>query len=98
MTVEIIGPIRYHAVVVDGWRVPYLTAGPRTGGIVELLLDDRLSLDVPVADLDRMVEFIAHCIAVASGYTCHPGGEGPSEPLPRTGYKKMTRLGRATPE
>jgi hypothetical protein len=64
-----VGPFSSHFVVVDGRRVPYLTATPRPGGIVTLTADGRFDLDVPVADLDRIAEWVAFCIAVASGFT-----------------------------
>ena len=92
MTVELVGPFKSHAVTVNGYRVPFLDACPVSGGRVSLLLDGRYGLMVDVADLDRVVEFIANCIAVASGYTCHPGTEGAPEPIRLTPYQRMIEL------
>jgi hypothetical protein len=72
VNVEIVGPFKAHIVLVDGRRVPYLAASPNVDGSVALLLDDRFALDVSAADRDKVVEFVAHCIAVAGGYTAHP--------------------------
>ncbi|MGH3257118.1 MAG: hypothetical protein ACRDOU_17270 [Streptosporangiaceae bacterium] len=69
---EIVGPFTSHWVVVDGRQVPFLEAEPANGGIIRLTLDQRYALDVPVADADRIISFIADCIAVGLGYTCHP--------------------------
>lgn len=69
---EILGPIRSHRVIVGGRQVPFLGAEPANGGRIYLTLDDRYGLDVSVADADRVIEFIADCIAVALGYSCHP--------------------------
>jgi hypothetical protein len=69
---EIVGPFESHRVIVGGHRVPFLEAQPMNGGIISLTLDHRYVLDVPVADADRVIPFIADCIAVALGYTCHP--------------------------
>lgn len=93
MSVELIGPFKTHAVAVNGYRVPFLDASPMDGGTVALTLDHRYGLEVPVADLDATVEFIANCIAVAAGFTCHPGTEGAPEPVVRTGYGRMLELG-----
>lgn len=71
-SVELVGPMGYHALIVDGRAVPHLTAAPRNGGLVELVLDDRISVDVQVANLERIGGFVADCIAVAMGYTEHP--------------------------
>jgi hypothetical protein len=72
---EIIGPFKSHWVVVNGRQVPYLEAEPANGGIIRLTLDQRYALDVPVADAGRIIPFIADCIAVGMGYTCHPRRE-----------------------
>jgi hypothetical protein len=89
--VEFVGPIEHHAVIVNGFRVPHITATPIPGGQVYLNLDNRYGIDVPVGQVDGIVEFIANCIAVAKGYTCHPqrGWEGP---VPRHPFQQVTRL------
>jgi len=69
---EILGPFTSHRVIVDGRQVPFLDAEPANGGRICLTLDDRYGLDISVADAERIVPFIADCIAVALGYVCHP--------------------------
>lgn len=54
----------------------------RRAGVAPAGRSDGLMVDV--ADLDRMVEFVANCIAVASGYTCHPGTQCAPEPIRST--------------
>lgn len=95
--VEILGPFQRHMVILNGYPVPYLEGEPATGGKVFLHLDHRYSIDVDVAQLDRWVDFIANCIAVASGFTCHPGTEGAPKPIPRSIYHRMYELGAAGP-
>jgi hypothetical protein len=94
--VQLVGPFQYHAVTVDGWRVPFLTAQPGNGGIVWLTVDDTRVLDIPVADFDRTVEFVADCIAVALGYTAHPSPhrdeEGLPNPNPRSPWRRMRQV------
>src|SRR5207237_8046781 len=81
--VDFVGPFEHHDVVVNGWRVPYLEATPRNGGQVLLCLDHRYGLELSLADAERIVPFIADCMAVAAGYTAHPGRDGLDEPRPR---------------
>lgn len=79
-SVEFVGPFEHHDVVVNGWRVPLLTAAPMNGGKVALSLDRRTSVDMTVEEAERLMPFIADCIAVALGYTAHPGCDGLDEP------------------
>lgn len=91
---ELIGPFEHHDVVVDGHRVPHLEAAPINGGRIWLSLDRRIALDVEVADADRLIPFLADCIAVGMGYTAHPrASEGMTEPIRRPPFPKMTELG-----
>jgi hypothetical protein len=87
-SVEYIGPFRSHDVVVDGWQVPYLRATPLNGGRVHLNLDRRFGLDLTVEEADRFVPFLADCIAVALGYTCHPLATWKS-PIERHPFPRM---------
>src|SRR4051812_40291892 len=89
--VDFVGPFQSHEVVVNGFKVPFLTASLPPGGTVHLTLDHRYGLDLSVQDADRVVQFIADCIAVAMGYTCHPqqGWEGP---LPRSPFMPRVPL------
>ncbi|HTW20335.1 MAG TPA: hypothetical protein VME70_09005 [Mycobacteriales bacterium] len=83
---EIVGPFDYHRVLVYGREVPHLTACPANGGVVHLQLDSRYGLDLSAQDAERVIPFIADCIAVASGFACHPrrGHEArPLTPFPR---------------
>lgn len=88
--VEFVGPIEYHAVVVHGRRVPYLTATPKPGGMVGQTLDGRFGVDLSLHEAQTLVPFIANCIAVAMGHSGFPerGWDAfPAVPMPR-----MTRL------
>lgn len=102
-TFDLVGPFEHHDVLVNGRRVPFLEAHPWNGGLIHLVLDRRFGLDVSVADAERVVPFVADCIAVALGYTCHPGTEGVPEPLrshPFTimhGIELGGAVGEATP-
>jgi hypothetical protein len=69
---EFVGPRESHDVVHKGWQVPFLEATPLIGGRIYLCLDRRFSLELTVNDAERVVPFIADCIAVALGYTAHP--------------------------
>jgi hypothetical protein len=79
---EFVGPFETHRVLLYGRRVPHLDAAPMNGGMVHITLDERYGLDLTVEEAERVVPFIADCIAVAAGYSCHPRqGEQPY-PLP----------------
>jgi len=85
--VDIVGPFNQHEVRVTGRNVPFLTASPQGEESVLLVLDDRWGLELSIAEVERVTPFIAQCIAVALGYTCHPSGdEEPrrSQPFTRT--------------
>jgi hypothetical protein len=82
MAVMFPGPFKHHDVVVNGHAVPFLTATPREDGSVSLHLDRRFVVDLDAAEVERIVPFIADCMAVALGHTCHPCPEVP-EPPPR---------------
>jgi len=87
--VDFVGPFEHHDVVVNGWRVPYLEATPQNGGKIAVSLDRRSSVDLTIDEAERLMPFIADCIAVALGYTAHPGCDGLDEPRPR---HPMTRM------
>src|SRR6478672_4540378 len=40
---------------------------------------------------DRTLDFIAECIAIGTGYTCHPGSQGAPEPISRTATQSDDR-------
>jgi hypothetical protein len=87
-----VGPFRHHDVVLNGWRVPYLSAAPVNGGRVHITLDSRFGIDLTVEEAERVVPFLADCIAVALGYTGHPGQDGLDEPRPRQSIVRMAGL------
>jgi hypothetical protein len=91
--VEYIGPFESHRVVVDGWQVPLLEAEPRPGGQITLTLDQRYDLDLPLADAERIVPFIANAIAIALGYASHPdAGAGEPQLLAPVRPRRLRRL------
>jgi hypothetical protein len=90
-SVQIVGPFETHAVVVNGRKVPYLTATPVVGGRVCINLDDRFSLELSLQEMEQIVPFVAHCIAVASGFSGFPDSPGAS-PLPRQVMPRMRSL------
>jgi hypothetical protein len=73
--VEFVGPFDLYEVVIDGYRVPHLTANVLNGGRVLVAVDHRFDLDLTLAEAERVLPFVAHCIAVAHGYAAHPGPE-----------------------
>lgn len=91
MAVDFVGPFEYHAVCVNGWRVPYLTATPMRGGQIDLTLDHRYALVLSLADAEHVVPFIANAIAIAHGYTAHPS-EDVDEPHRPTERHPMSRM------
>jgi hypothetical protein len=68
------GPFTQHDVVVNGWKVPLVHAKPYGDNDehVMLVLDDRIGESFTVEEAERFVPFLAHAIAIALGYTCHP--------------------------
>ena len=85
------GPFKHHDVVVKGRRVPFVKATPLDGGRVGLLLDDRFGLVLSAGEAERFVPFLAHAMAVALGYTSHPGA-GRDGPNPRHPFPRVTAL------
>lgn len=70
--VEFIGPFLPETkVVVDGCKVPYLSVIDH-GDSVDLICDNRLGMQtVPKEEAQKWLSFIANCMAVAAGYSCH---------------------------
>jgi hypothetical protein len=87
---EYVGPMEKFFVVVHGRQVPFLQAFPSEVG-VHINLDQRLGLDLSADEAERVIPFIADCIAVALGYTCHPNPDCP-EPTQRPAFPHMERL------
>jgi pentose-5-phosphate-3-epimerase len=69
---ELLGPFTSHEVIVNGRMVPHLTASPMNGGMIAVTLDGRYDLHLTVEEADKVIPFLADCIAVGAGYTCHP--------------------------
>lgn len=90
--VEYVGPFERHAVTVNGWSVPLLEAHPMPGGLVTLSLDGRYALDLPLADAERVVPFIAHAIAIALGFAGHPNGDQEPKKLPHLRPRQMVGI------
>ena len=90
-SVDLVGPFEEYRVVVDGWTVPYLSASPLEDGGIHLQLDHRFGLDVSLDDESEVVPFIADCIAVALGFTCHPRPHQPS-PKQRLPFSRLRPL------
>ena len=84
--IRLVGPFEHHDVVVEGREVPYLRATPLDRGMLDLTLDRRFGLVVTAEEAERFIPFLAHAIAVASGYTSHPtvgDDPNPRHPFPR---------------
>jgi hypothetical protein len=75
LAVQFPGPFTHHDVVVNEWKVPFLTAHMAGEDRVQLVLDDRMAMDLSVAEAERFVPFLADSIAVALGYPSHPSGD-----------------------
>jgi hypothetical protein len=89
--VDFIGPFTHHEVVVGGYAVPYLTADVLNGGRVCVTVDNRFAVELSLDEAQRIVPFLANCIAVASGFNAHPTPEW-GEPSVRTPYARLSPL------
>jgi hypothetical protein len=87
---EFRGPYESHDVVFKGRQVPFLRADLLDGGRIDLTLDRRFGLVLSTAEAERFVPFLAHAIAVARGYTCHPSAE--KEPNSRDPFPRVRPL------
>lgn len=74
------GPFEQHEVIVTGYKVPFLHAQTHDGGMLTVVLDDRFGLELSVAEAERIVPFLADCIAVALGYPSHPSVDDAARP------------------
>jgi hypothetical protein len=88
---QFIGPVESHVVVINGRRVPMLSAHPLPSGRLLLCLDDRFSVELSIQEAQQIVPFIAHSIAVGMGYASFP--ESGQEPVPRPVMPLMSCLG-----
>lgn len=88
--VEYIGPFDTTHVVIDGRQVPYLDAHLLPGGRISLTLDHRFGLDLTVEEAERVIPFLADCIAVAAGYASFP--KSGAEPARRPDFPRLMEL------
>jgi hypothetical protein len=72
--VSLPGPFTHHDVVVDGWRVPLMHAQVHDD-LMTLVLDERFGLELTIDEAERVIPFVANCIAVALGFTEHPSSD-----------------------
>lgn len=86
-----VGPFEHHDVIVNGRRVPHLEAIPTAGGGVHLTVGRRYGLDLTLAEAERVVPFIAHCVAVGMGYVGFPD-EDQDEPVHAQPMPRVHRL------
>ncbi len=91
---DLVGPFEYHRVRVYGREVPLLTAQIHDGGMMTLVLDGRLGLELSTPEAERVVPFLADVIAVAMGYASFPSEDCP-EPVRRPDFPKL--IGLITP-
>lgn len=95
MGVEIVGPFHDREVVIDGWRVPLLSACERDGGQISLVVDHRMGVAVPAAQFDQFARFVADVIGVCWGYGAHPRDEeGIDEKSPEGHAERRARFAR----
>ncbi len=61
---------------------------------VRLILDDRIGLDLSVAEAEKLMPFLADSIAVALGYGAHPRENMKSLPerAPHAAPRKVVRV------
>ena len=94
---ELVGPFEEWRVVLEGREVPFLTAWPANGGVIHLTLDRRYGLDVAVADAERLIPFLADCIAVGMGYACHQRADQ-DEPIRLPPFPRLTGIELGGPD
>lgn len=85
------GPFAHHDVVVNGWRVPFLTSHLGSDDRVTVVIDRRLGLELSTDEAERLLPFVADAIAVALGYGAHPDADTP-RPLARAPYPRPERV------
>lgn len=59
---ELVGPFQEWRVVVEGRRVPLLTAEEVEGGRLNLIFDDRIGVLLDIATAESVIPFIADVI------------------------------------
>lgn len=72
--VAFVGPfVDPYRITVDGYRVPQLTAylTPGTEDYWTLCCDERFMIGASGGEAKRWLWFVAQCMAVAAGFSCH---------------------------
>lgn len=83
-TTEIVGPFpEYYRAVVYGYVVPNIKCYRHDGGIIQVVLDDRIAILVPEASVAFWMPLVADAMAFGAGFSC--AGENSSRLNP---YKR----------
>jgi hypothetical protein len=71
MAVEYIGPFETneYKILIDGYKVPYISAKHLEIDKWELLLDDRYSLIATSDQIQNWMWWVANAMAISGGYT-----------------------------
>lgn len=72
MSVEIVGPFQDRRLVIDGWRVPLMSAIEHDGGTFDLMVDNRIAVGLDSEHFERVARFVADVIGTCFGYGAHP--------------------------
>lgn len=75
MSIDIVGPFSDQRLVIDGWSVPLVSAVELDGGNFNLILDDRLGIQLDIQNFEKVSRFVADVIGTCFGYGCHPSGD-----------------------
>lgn len=70
--VEIVGPFKERHLVINGWRVPLMSACELDGGKVSIVLDHSIGMECDVKDFPQIASFLADTIGRCLGYGAHP--------------------------
>lgn len=79
----LIGPFEEYRVVVEGRRIPLLTASPESETQTLLILDGRLSIVIGNRDLEQVAWLVANALALGQGYS-HMGATAKGYPFAPT--------------
>jgi hypothetical protein len=90
------GPFSHNDVVVNGWRVPFMTSHLVGEDRVTVVLDRRLGIELSTSEAERLLPFVADAIAVALGYGAHPDWDA-AQPLARAPYPRPERVHEIIP-
>ncbi len=90
------GPFAHNDVVVNGWRVPFVTSHLVGEDRVTVILDRRLAIELSTGEAERLLPFVADAIAVALGYGAHPDRDA-EQPLARAPYPRPERVHEISP-